>query len=48
MDSKILSCPRYTSEHRWWRWFFPLTITYPYEFKYLLSSSVDESIELPK
>jgi len=29
----------------WWRWFFPLTITYPYEFKYPLSSIVDETEE---
>ena len=27
----------------WWRWFFPLKITYPYEFKYPLTDKVDET-----
>lgn len=32
----------------WWRWFFPVVIKYPYEFKYPLSSSVDETEENKK
>lgn len=29
----------------WWRWFFPLPLTYPYEFKYPLSDAVEETEE---
>ena len=29
----------------WWRWFFPIPMTYPYEFKYPLSDSVEETEE---
>lgn len=29
----------------WWRWFFPLPISYPYEFKYPLSDVVEETEE---
>ena len=29
----------------WWRWFFPITISYPYEFKYPLSTLVEETEE---
>jgi len=29
----------------WWRWFFPLSLTYPYEFKYPLSDAVEETEE---
>jgi hypothetical protein len=32
----------------WWRWFFPLPITYPYEFKYPLSDAVEETEENQK
>jgi len=27
----------------WWRWFFPIQITYPYEFKYPLTEMVEET-----
>jgi hypothetical protein len=29
----------------WWRWFFPIQISYPYEFKYPLSTPVEETEE---
>jgi len=29
----------------WWRWFFPLPITYPYEFKYPLTEQLEETEE---
>ncbi len=29
----------------WWRWFFPIPITYPYEFKYPLCDPVEETEE---
>ena len=29
----------------WWRWFFPIQISYPYEFKYPLSTLVEETEE---
>ena len=29
----------------WWRWIFPLPLTYPYEFKYPLSDPVEETEE---
>jgi hypothetical protein len=32
----------------WWRWFYPLPITYHYEFKYPLSDTVEETEENQK
>jgi len=29
----------------WWRWFFPIQLTYPYEFKYPLTEAVEETEE---
>jgi len=29
----------------WWRWFFPIPLIYPYEFKYPLNETVDETEE---
>lgn len=29
----------------WWRWFFPIQLTYPYEFKYPLTEDVEETEE---
>jgi len=32
----------------WWRWFFPLPLTYPYEFKYPLNEPLEETEENQK
>jgi len=32
----------------WWRWFFPVQLSYPYEFKYPLSTVVEETEENKK
>ena len=32
----------------WWRWLFPVQITYPYEFKYPLTEAVEETEENKK
>ena len=29
----------------WWRWFFPVQLSYPFEFKYPLSTMVEETEE---